>query len=121
MQINALPLSRTISYATIDVRGFSMDHRDRHIPRHEFVRSTLFAVTLVLGLVPPFGFSQSRTTPLGTQSPFPDANPPKEQPPLEPPGQTIARVVAAYGPQWVSGQVRDSVAEGKLTYFTVDG
>jgi hypothetical protein len=33
----------------------------------------------------------------------------------------IARVLAAYGPQWVSGQVQDSVAEGRLTYFTADG
>src|SRR5262249_43366362 len=41
-------------------------------------------------------------------------------PPQEPPGQTIARALAAHGNQWASGQIQDWIAEGELTYFTAD-
>jgi hypothetical protein len=104
-------------------RVLHMGSTNRNILRNGLSPSVLLLLGLVFVLLPCTLFGQERETPLGTQKPFPVASPPQEPPtpPREPPGQTIARVLAAYGPQWTSGQVQDSVAEGKLTYFTVDG
>jgi len=39
----------------------------------------------------------------------------------ESPPQLLARSLAAHGARWVSGDVADWIAAGRLTYFTVDG
>jgi len=39
----------------------------------------------------------------------------------EVPPQLVARSLAVHGARWVSGDVADWIAAGKLTYFTVDG
>ena len=59
-----------------------------------------------------------RVTPLGTQRPKPDDSDKKNTPENhEKPEQIVARAVNAHGGRQAWASVRDSVSDGKLTYF----
>ena len=63
----------------------------------------------VIGLVIAAWFALTRTTPAQVATPTTAA------------AGVVQRALAAHGPKWVTGEIADWVAEGKITYFNANG
>jgi hypothetical protein len=81
-----------------------------------------FAIFASLLLLTSNALAQERRTPLGVQRSRPGQPAVQPRPvPSETPSAALARAATAHGAALASGQIADSVARGRLTYFTVQG